>query len=674
MQWLISSQNGIGCWMNPAIEHAVKRGLGLLRVEAPMRLSQWAAKHFYLSAESSYVEQHWDAWPFQPAIMDAMSNDAIREVNVKKAARVGYTKMFLAAIAYFAEHKKRNQAVWQPTDDDSDDFCKTELEPMLRDVPIMESVFPMFQQRHKDNTLKQKKFLGSILHLRGGKAAKNYRRISVDVAHIDELDGFDQDIEKEGDAQMLSGKRLEGATFPKHILGSTPKIKNYSQIEAREQQADARFQYYIPCPHCGHEHPLQWGGPDKPLGMKWMDNNPSTVQQMCPDCRALYTQDDYLSVWKRGRWIDQNGGWFDENGEYRNEANNIEEPPEHVAFTNLWTAYSPQATWEKIVKDFLAAKDKAKRGDMSSLKTWINTTRGETYEVDVDKTDEHLLKKRAEDYQLRTVPLGGLVLVAGVDVQDNRFEIVVWAIGRGEEMWPIDYMVIDANPADERDWLKLNDYLQTKFKHSAGGYLAIEAAAVDSGGHFTHQVYGFCRHKERRRIVAIKGDNQTGKPVKGRASMQDINYRGKVIKRGVKLWLVGVDTAKDLLYGRLQVTTPGPGYVHFSDELPDEFYHQLTGEHRIPVKTARGEDYRWVRIGGRRVEVLDCTVYAIFASHLLGLNSYTDRMWEKLEDAVQPVNGNLFDAEEPVENQQKPETRTPPKTTARRTAQSRYMR
>ncbi len=105
----------------------------------------------------------------------------------------------------------------------ADEFCKTELEPMLRDVPVMQNVFPAYLQRHKDNTLKQKKFLTSILHLRGGKAAKNYRRLSLDVAWMDEIDGFDLDVEGEGSAVKLAGKRLEGAIFPKHVLGSTPK-------------------------------------------------------------------------------------------------------------------------------------------------------------------------------------------------------------------------------------------------------------------------------------------------------------------------------------------------------------------------------------------------------------------------------------------------------------------
>ena len=122
-------------WRSPELSACLTRGLGTFGVPEPMTLDEWAGKHFYLSKESSYVEQAWEAWPFQRAIMACISNNDIREVDFMKSARVGYTKMLLAAIAYFIEHKRRNQALWQPTDGDSDEFVKTELETMLRDWP-----------------------------------------------------------------------------------------------------------------------------------------------------------------------------------------------------------------------------------------------------------------------------------------------------------------------------------------------------------------------------------------------------------------------------------------------------------------------------------------------------------------------------------------------------------
>lgn len=124
--------------------------------------------------------------------------------------------------------------------------------------------------------------------------------------------------------------------------------------------------------------------------------------------------------------------------------------------------------------------------------------------------------------------------------------------------------------------------------------------------------------------------------------MQDVNWRGRVLKGGVKLWSVGTDTAKDLLHGRLKVAQAGSGYVHFSRELPSSFFAGLTIEQRVLQKTATGHVYRWVNPGHGRNEPLDCTVYALFAAHALDLHRYTSAMWMRLESIIQPAVGDLF--------------------------------
>jgi phage terminase large subunit GpA-like protein len=619
------------------IVQAIRAGLEPLRVQAPKRLSQWAADHFYLSAESSYVEARWRAYPYQVAILDCIGNDDIQEVDFQKSARVGYSKMILAAIGYFAEHKRRNQALWQPTDEDSDGFCKGELEPMFRDVPILSSVFPHFLQKHKSNTLREKKFLGCMLHLRGGKAAKNYRRISVDVAYLDELDGFDQDIEKEGAPYNLARKRTEGAIFPKIIVGTTPKLANLSHIEARVRAAEHVFLFHIPCPHCGHEHPLIWGGQGdikETCGFIWRDEDAESVRHLCPGCGGLYGQADYLTVAPRGGYVDpETGVRIDAEGRFRDLTGARLPTPRHIAF-KIWTAYSPQAAWAEIVREFLAARAKAGAGDNTALKTFTNTTLGEPWQEDVEQTDANALVQRAEPFPLRLVPRGVLVLAAFIDIQNDRFELVVWGFGRGEEMWTVDYRVIpNVNPFLESDWAVLDEHLDYAYPHARGGTLTIEIAGIDTG-YATHQAYRFCRTRERRRIFATKGESREGQPIKSRRALVDVKQKtGRPLKHGCKLHFIGADAAKDTLHGRLQVDVPGPGYIHFSHQLPPVFYQQLTAEVRVVQKTQGQHVYKWVKPNGAtRNEVLDCTVGCLWGLEMLA-ERYRDinRLWDELE-------------------------------------------
>lgn len=308
--------------LSPELLHAVastiRRSLRVMSVPEPLSLSRWAEKHFYLSAESSYVEGRWHCWPPQRALMDVMGHDEIHHVTIRKSARVGYTKMMLAHTAYEAEHKRRNAVIYQPTDDDRDEFVTTELEPMLRDVACMRRVMPRFSRRSKDNTLRQKKFVTGLLHLRGGKAAKNYRRLTVDTVKYDEFDGFDRDIEKEGSPGKLGDKRTEGAVWPKSIAGTTPKLKGLSNVEDREAEADARIAWHVPCPHCDELHPITFGGTDKPAGLKCTDRDATTVAHVCPHCGGMMTQAQYLEVWEVGLWIDTIAGlWIDHLGNWR---------------------------------------------------------------------------------------------------------------------------------------------------------------------------------------------------------------------------------------------------------------------------------------------------------------------------------------------------------------------
>lgn len=618
-------------------------GMQAFAVPPPMSLDAWANKHFYLSAESSYVEKEWQSWPFQRAILSLMSNDDVEELDWRKSARVGYTKCILACMGYTAHHKRRNQALWQPTDDDRDEFVKTELDPMLRDVEIMHSVISSTSQRNKDNTLQQKKFKGSMAHLRGGKAAKNYRRISVDTIYLDEYDAFDNNIEKEGDPGDLASKRVEGATFPKKIFGSTPKTKGFSNIEKRERNADIFLTYHIPCPHCYGMHALTWGGKDEPHGFKWQDKDPETARHLCPHCGVLITQAEYLNVWEQGIYMSTDGITCDAEANFKDVSGQPMRAPRHVA-VHVWSAYSPNVSWVGLVREFNDAFTEMLEGKSEKMQTFTNTTKGEYWEHDVEKTDADEIKSRAEPYHLEQLPMGCLLLLAGIDTQDNRLECVVWGYGRGCEKWLIADRVFFGNPSQDEVWQDLEAFLfEAEFAHASGNKVKIYAAAIDSKGHNTHAVYDFCAKHARRRVFAIGGRSGREKHIKDGATKVDIDWRGRIRKQGAILWWVGTNLAKDMIYNRLQLTKPGPGYMHFSNELGDEFFKQMSGEVRATRRTARGSyESAWTAIR-KRVEKWDCTAYVVWLEVHFDLGKKGDKFWTALENHVQPVVNDLFD-------------------------------
>ena len=143
--------------------------------------------------------------------------------------------------------------------------------------------------------------------------------------------------------------------------------------------------------------------------------------------------------------------------------------------------------------------------------------------------------------------------------------------------------------------------------------MILRAACVDSGGHYTQQVYNYCRARAGRKIFAIKGVGGEGKPIVGRPSKNNI---GKV-----RLFAVGSDTAKELVYSRLRIEEPGAGYCHFPSR-DDEYFKQLTAE-RLVIRYVRGHAKRvWTKIRNRN-EALDVRCYALAAYSILGVNVNT---------------------------------------------------
>ncbi|WP_434477971.1 phage terminase large subunit family protein, partial [Escherichia coli] len=337
------------------LRHFVRAGLRSLFRPEPQTAVEWADANYYLPKESAYQEGRWETLPFQRAIMNAMGSDYIREVNVVKSARVGYSKMLLGVYAYFIEHKQRNTLIWLPTDGDAENFMKTHVEPTIRDIPSLLALAPWYGKKHRDNTLTMKRFSnGRGFWCLGGKAAKNYREKSVDVAGYDELAAFDEDIEQEGSPTFLGDKRIEGSVWPKSIRGSTPKVRGTCQIERAASESPHFMRFHVACPHCGEEQYLKFGDKETPFGLKWMPDDPSSVFYLCEHNACVIRQQEldftdarYICE-KTGIWTRDGILWFSSSGEEI-------EPPDSVTF-HIWTAYSPFTTWVQIVKDWMKTK------------------------------------------------------------------------------------------------------------------------------------------------------------------------------------------------------------------------------------------------------------------------------------------------------------------------------
>ena len=556
-----------------------------LKPERRRSVAEWADAHAYLSAESAADPGKWKSLPYQVGILDAFSDPEITYIAVMKSARVGYTKCLNHVIGYHMSEAPCPIMVVQPTLTDAQGYSRSELTPMIRDTPVLNGLVKLDMTKGTGNTILNKVFPGGNLVMVGANSATGFRRHSIRVLLFDEVDGYPLAAGAEGDQIALGIRRTEYYWNRKIAIGGTPTLRGLSRVETYFERGDQR-RYFVPCPECGHQQTLKW------RGLQWEDGKPETVRYACEECGSLIPH-------SKKRWMVERGEW---------RATNTDAMPGHASF-HIWAAYSysPNATWEVLVREFLAAKR-----DRETLRTFINTVLGETWE---DASAEPIVASevmaRADGYHNNSIPDGVLVLTAGVDTQADRLEIEILGTGLDEESWSVDYLTLVGNPGMPEVWTELERVLGSTYTTTDGRQLSPVATCIDSGGLHTQAVYDFCRGRMGHRVYAIKGSSLPGRPIAGPPH--------RVKKHSVSLVMVGTDSAKDLIHARLKIDEPGPGYCHFPRRYDEEYYAQLTAERAVTVYRKGIPHREWRKMRDRN-EALDCRVYALAALRLLRPN------------------------------------------------------
>lgn len=562
------------------------RCVATLKPPPELTLSQWADRYRMLSAESSAEPGRWhtDKAPYQREIMDAIGDAHIRRVVIMCAAQLGKTELLLNILGYFMAYAPAPILVMQPTLDMGQTFSKDRLAPMIRDTPVLRGLVDV-KSRYAGNTILKKNFPGGHITIVGANSATGLASRPIKVLLADEVDRYPGSAGTEGDPLSLAQKRQTTFWDKKTVMVSTPVIKGHSRIETEYNQS-TREEWNVPCPECGHYQPFVWAN---------LIFDPDDLQKeivyKCERCGCVANEYRWKQQSQQGRFVAENPG------------------AETRGF-HLNTLASTFCGWKEIVQKFIVAKEQLDQGNPEGMKVWVNTELGETWEERGEQVEDTELFNRREIYDA-VVPEEVLVLTAGVDVQDDRFEVEIVGWGVGKESWGIRYQKIYGDMLKEQVWEDLDAFLQTVWCKKDGTALRIISCCIDSGGHHTDQVYRFTKERYERGVWAIKG--------KGGAEVPYI--RNPTTNNRVKtpLFIIGVDAGKVLLYQRLRHNTKGPNYCHFpaNEEAGyDETYFKGLTSEKMVVRFRKGRSVTVWELKDskyKRNEPLDLRNYATAA-------------------------------------------------------------
>lgn len=587
-------------------------------------VDEWADEFRVLSSKASAEPGRYrtQRTPYLKEIMRKLSpDDPCEKVVFMKASQVGGTEVGLNWIGSIIDVFPGPLLMIQPTVELAKRVSKQRVAPMIAETPSLREKVADVKSRTSSNTLFEKDFPGGFMMLGGANSPVGLRSAPVRFLMADEVDAYPLDVGGEGDPITLAEDRTK--TFKRNrkiFMVSTPVNKGQSIIENAFENSDKRY-FNVPCPFCNHKQKLVFSN------LRWEQGNYKKIYYSCESCGEAIPE-------KHKTWMLENGEWIPERPEV-----------EDVCGYHINALYSPIGwfSWSDIAKRW----DKS-QGNIDKLKAFINGMLGETWEEKGEAPEWDKLYRRRESYPINVVPLGGLVLTAGVDIQRDRLECQLVAWGRKMQSWSVAYHVVKGDPNQLQVWKDLKKILDANYLHANGVPMSIRQIAIDSGDQ-TQIVYQRIREWGDHRVMAVKGmhDDKTAAVMVGQPKSVDIRpVDGKRIYNAAKLWPVYVSVLKKELYAHLRQEEPinkedyPYGYVHFP-LYEEEYFKQITAEQLIDKVIHGRKVFRWVKVYERN-EALDTFIYARAAAFVAGVDRYSDENWSDVENQLRlhPVDLN----------------------------------
>jgi len=609
-------------------------------------VAAWAASNRYLDNRGGGYVGKWnhDEAPYLEGPMQALTDRNYLTTAVVGPARSGKTAIGQNWIGQAVDVDCADMLVYAQTKDVLESYVKREIEPMIDAHQVMRE---RLGQKPKDRSMAFKRFRGMWIEFLSA-TYNNMINKSAPRVIITELDAFPEDL---GDAYKLVSIRREtfghesmvfAESHPDRAEGSEATSWN-NGIMKLYRDSDRRT-WWWPCPHCSaFSSPTP--GTARHMVLDWpadasLDEIEEQARLVCPCCGGLIEDKWRRAMNLDGVWVGA-GQEISPEGEISGEL--IRSRTAGFWITGLMSPFIIGGIGSLAREMAAARRTYETTGDDHDLKEVTVKRWGLPYQPmrRMGSLDANALADRAEGgLAIGFVPEGVRFLTAAVDVQSNRFEVLVRGWGAFGESWIIEHRRIVADPATSPgDWddmiLGLVETIYPLADGSQRG-MSIRAIGYDSGGSdgVTLQAYGAWKRARKRRLARFGGkidgrDAWTVLPFKGASTINaaslNVSYpdtqrkdRFAAARGEVPLGVFNPNRFKDDAVTQLQRADPGPWCVHFpaalrAAEPPHPFFEQIVAERRKA-------DGRWEKVtASARNEVLDLLVMNDVVAMLHGL-------------------------------------------------------
>ncbi|MEQ9330275.1 terminase gpA endonuclease subunit [Thalassobaculum sp.] len=575
-----------------------------LRIVAPIPADEAALQHMLVddARVRSFRQMSYDRAPYLRRPLQAASSGLYSTTAIVGPAQSGKSTLGLGFFAWALKYSTGNFLWLYPDENTARQFSSTKFRPTVENSPDLAE-----RHRHGNRGLPlfEQKWRGMVSWFVWPVAAQ-LRMKSARYTLADDYDAMPDDIEGEGSPYgLLEARRTAYEGRDHGMFISSPSKGRDHGIEALVASGtDERF--CIPCPHHG-----DYFEPDflRDLRFERTDNAAdaeASAHVRCPLCGERIEPRQKAGIVARGVYAGA-GQTVAADGSVSGEL-----PRTSVASFRI-DGLVAFTSWPKLAAQLRAAELVFERTqDEGDLKSVVNTKGGRNYvprnagKKPLEAAD--LAVRVAEGLPRGVVPADARYLTAAVDVQHNRFAVLVVAWGLNREAWIIDRFDIVADDRGEgiaparslEAWEVLGPRVLDAVYPIDGrpgfGFwpAVVQCDAMGLPGTTEHARAYYRRLRGRGvpewRLLLTSGHRSVTAPPLGDASFEK-DAANRRLPDAVPIVSTGVNRLKTTLDNRLRFATPGGGFVHFYRAMPAEYLDELTSEIKVGDRWQKRADH-----------------------------------------------------------------------------------
>lgn len=537
----------------------------VMKRRKPIPVSAWAEKFRFV--EMSSIPGKWKNLftPYLTGIMDAAGTPGVETVIICKSPQTGGSEAGHNLVGWCIDRCPGPVMYVFPDEITARENAKDRIIPMITASPRLRE----YMTGYGDDASSLRINLAHMpIYLGWSGSVSRLGNKPIRTLILDELDKY-KNPKNEATSEVLAEKRTTTWRNRRHIFKiSTPTTEDGPIWQAFQNEAGARFDYWVRCPHCGMAQLMSFdriGWPGKAEGKDPLAEDVlarKLAWYTCEHCGAIWDDSDRDRAVRRGEWRERQSGL-----ELAAHINALR--PVKIGFhVPAWLSY-----FVSLSEVAWAALKYRESGKLDDLKNLQNQYKAEPWREEHATRSEDLILALCDDRPRGVLP--GAVngrsrvacLLAGVDTQGTsaekgyfRYIIRAFGFGANEESW-----LVQAGSAPT--FQALNEILwDSEYETADGQKYRVRACMIDAMGARTREVYTWAIG-HRGRVYPWQGVQHMTQPYTPSPQEYYPNINGNKVKipGGLSLWRCDTTFFKSDLSAKLAIAPDEPGAFHLHE-------------------------------------------------------------------------------------------------------------